>query len=55
MLWVIDKNPACFFYERLGGQIIGKQTIKPGSEDLHFIEIAYGWEDLKTLIEMPSQ
>jgi hypothetical protein len=55
MLWVIDKNPACLFYERLGGQIIGKQIIKPGKDDLHFIELAYGWVDLKTLVEIHTQ
>lgn len=55
MLWVIDKNPACLFYERLGGQIIGKQIIKPGTDDLHFIELAYGWVDLKTLVEIHTQ
>lgn len=54
MLWVIDKNPARIFYERLGGQIVGEKTIKPGNDQLHFVEIAYGWKDISSLIAIPS-
>jgi len=49
MLWVIDKNKARVFYERLGGQIIGQQTLSPGKADIQFIEIAYGWLDINSL------
>jgi len=50
MLWVIDKNKACLFYERLGGQVIGQKTLSPGNEDIQFIEIAYGWQDINSLV-----
>ncbi len=42
MLWVLEKNPARSFYERLGGQLIGKQEIEL-SEDTKAAEVAYGW------------
>ncbi|MHB8133665.1 MAG: GNAT family N-acetyltransferase [Anaerolineaceae bacterium] len=52
MLWVMDKNKARLFYERLGGQIIGKQILRPGKEDIQFVEIAYGWPDINKLVAL---
>lgn len=46
-LWVLAENPACDFYEKLGGKIIAK---KPWENNKFFHtnihEIAYGWEDI---------
>jgi GNAT superfamily N-acetyltransferase len=44
-LWVLERNGhARRFYERLGGSLIaGKQA--------RFAEVAYGWNDLRTLID----
>jgi ribosomal protein S18 acetylase RimI-like enzyme len=54
MLWVIDKNKACSFYERLGGKVVGRQTIQPGKEDIFFVELAYGWPDINALLQPPE-
>jgi GNAT superfamily N-acetyltransferase len=43
-VWVLALNPFRKFYEALGGQPIGEQTIERGGES--FLEIAYGWSDL---------
>jgi len=49
MVWVLKDNPACGFYERLGGKHITEKTITMSNTDL--IEIAYGWQDISTLIK----
>jgi ribosomal protein S18 acetylase RimI-like enzyme len=43
-LWVISANPARFFYEAMGGQIVGERIERFADTDL--AEIAYGWKDL---------
>jgi GNAT superfamily N-acetyltransferase len=48
MLWVLEKNPARGFYERLGGRVIGKQGVKLG-DDVTTTEVAYGWLDINQL------
>lgn len=42
-LWVLAENPARFFYERLGGSILGRRRDRLGGQDHD--EIAYGWAD----------
>ena len=44
VLWVLDRNPSRFFYERLGGRIIARQTMSYAGRkvDAH----AYAWADL---------
>jgi len=49
MLWVLEHNPARSFYELLGGQQIGEQTVQLGEGDVAAKEIAYGWPDLQSL------
>jgi GNAT superfamily N-acetyltransferase len=50
MLWVLEKNPARVFYERLGGQVIGE---KDWGDNAAFgvvvKEVAYGWSDIDQL------
>jgi GNAT superfamily N-acetyltransferase len=48
-VWVLERNPACAFYARVGGQLVGRKTITIGGADL--IEVAYGWKDLRVLAE----
>jgi len=49
-LWVLDKNKnACAFYEKLGGQRIGKHMIEIGPSKVK--EVCYGWRDMKPLIK----
>lgn len=44
---VLDKNPAKYFYEALGGRLIGYEEVTIGGKPLK--ERVYGWEDLKNL------
>jgi GNAT superfamily N-acetyltransferase len=43
LVWVLAENPACQFYEMLGGQKVHEKEIERGGAKL--IEIAYGWMD----------
>lgn len=48
-LWVLDKNKnGCTFYEKLGGQRIGKHMIEIGPSKVK--EVCYGWRNMKDLI-----
>jgi ribosomal protein S18 acetylase RimI-like enzyme len=47
LVWVLANNPACRFYERLGGQKVDEKEIARGETKL--IEIAYGWTDTSNL------
>jgi GNAT superfamily N-acetyltransferase len=43
LTWVLADNPACQFYEKLGGeQIYSKQEERGGAT---LTEVAYGWKD----------
>lgn len=42
--WVLEGNPACGFYERMGGRPAGSKKFLMGGEFL--TEVAYGWPDL---------
>ena len=46
-VWVLARNPACRFYETLGGKRIGEKTVEFGGEP--FSELPYGWADLSVL------
>lgn len=48
MLWVLAKNQARTFYERLGGQLIGERSIHL-DEDVCAVEVAYGWPSIERL------
>lgn len=50
MLWVLDKNPARSFYERLGGQRFGEKPWRIEELGLDTIEVAYGWPDITRLL-----
>jgi ribosomal protein S18 acetylase RimI-like enzyme len=43
--WVLKKNPSRRFYEKLGGTILGEQSIEIGG--IRYTEIAYGWKNMK--------
>jgi ribosomal protein S18 acetylase RimI-like enzyme len=42
---VLEKNPFNGFYEKNGGIKIGSEELKIGEKD--FVELVYGWADLK--------
>ena len=44
---VLADNPACCFYEKLGGKKVNQKEIKRGETKL--IEIAYGWINTSNL------
>lgn len=47
LMWVLADNPACQFYETLGGQRVHEKEIEKGGTKLS--EIAYGWTDTSNL------
>jgi GNAT superfamily N-acetyltransferase len=54
LVWVLAQNPACRFYECLGGRRIRTQQIDIGG--VAFDEVAYGWNDLPGFcLTRPSQ
>ncbi|MBM7662996.1 L-amino acid N-acyltransferase YncA [Bacillus mesophilus] len=44
LIWVLEDNPSCLFYEALGGQKIDSANITIGGVD--YTEVAYGWKNL---------
>lgn len=49
VVWVLRLNPACGFYQRLGGMQAAEQTIEIGGEML--LEVAFGWPEIAALCE----
>jgi ribosomal protein S18 acetylase RimI-like enzyme len=47
-VWVLAENPSRRFYEALGATYVTEQVIELAGQQL--VEVAYGWEDLKTLV-----
>ncbi|WP_315788156.1 GNAT family N-acetyltransferase [Fischerella sp. JS2] len=47
LVWILADNPACQFYQTLGGQRVHEKEIERGGTKL--IEIAYGWIDISNL------
>ena len=48
LVWVLADNPACQFYQALGGQQVQQKQVE--IEGVQLKEIAYGWIDTKVLI-----
>ncbi|MEK5037692.1 GNAT family N-acetyltransferase [Sporosarcina sp. FSL K6-3457] len=44
LIWALEENPACRFYERLAGKPIDTAEIEIEGKELS--EVAYGWNDL---------
>ncbi|AFY89422.1 GNAT family N-acetyltransferase [Chroococcidiopsis thermalis] len=47
LVWVLANNPACGFYENIGGQKVYEKQIERGGVMLK--EIAYGWQDITSV------
>ena len=47
VVWALRENPACGFYERMGGVRVAEKTIEVGGAELP--EVAFGWKDLEAL------
>jgi GNAT superfamily N-acetyltransferase len=52
LVWVLAANPARKFYERLGGKLVYEKAITIAGASL--IEVAYGWQDARTVVEQPG-
>lgn len=50
LVWALIDNPACQFYQALGGQPLKQQILNIGGKDL--TEIAYGWSSLEDLLTL---
>jgi GNAT superfamily N-acetyltransferase len=48
LVWVLAKNSARTFYEKLGGALVKSKIVKIGQTDLE--ELAYGWKSLRSLL-----
>ena len=48
LIWALAENPACRFYEKLGGKKIDTSEIEIDGKKL--VEVAYGWSELPDLI-----
>ncbi|MFX1566932.1 MAG: GNAT family N-acetyltransferase [Promethearchaeota archaeon] len=48
LTWVLKKNSSRRFYEKLGGTILGEQSIEIGGRK--YTEVAYGWENIKFIL-----
>lgn len=48
IVWVLADNPACHFYEAMGGKQVDEKLINLGGQQLK--EIAYGWQELTSLV-----
>ncbi len=44
VIWALKDNPACRFYEKLGGRLVGEKVVKIGGKQL--LDVAYAWPDL---------
>jgi ribosomal protein S18 acetylase RimI-like enzyme len=49
-LWVLEGNPACLFYEHLGGKEHGEQFFEIEELHLRKREVGYRWEKIEDLI-----
>ncbi len=48
MLWALAQNPACRFYEALGGTLIRTAQFSLGGTSYEVV--AYGWRDIRVLL-----
>lgn len=48
VVWVLICNPACAFYEHLGGSIVSQNDIDIAGTTL--LKIAYGWRDIRSIV-----
>ena len=45
VLWMLADNPSRFFYEGLGGAVVGRRTDRMGGTEVE--EVAFAWRDLE--------
>jgi ribosomal protein S18 acetylase RimI-like enzyme len=47
IVWVLKDNPACGFYERLGGRRVAEKFVEIGGKQL--LDVGFAWPDLHKL------
>lgn len=47
-VWVLEENPARWFYERLGARLVARETLRVGGRPV--AQRAYAWEPIHTLL-----
>jgi GNAT superfamily N-acetyltransferase len=47
LIWALEENKSCSFYEKTGGKIVKRRNIKIGGKELK--EVGYGWNNLNEL------
>ena len=47
LVWVLDGNPARFFYEAMGGRRVATRAETLWNKEL--MQIAYGWDDVRSI------
>jgi GNAT superfamily N-acetyltransferase len=50
-VWVLERNPACHFYQRMGGTLLTSRPIEVGGITL--TELAYSWPSLAHAVPAP--
>ncbi|MCT4619859.1 MAG: GNAT family N-acetyltransferase [Marinisporobacter sp.] len=45
LIWALEENESCRFYEKTGGKIVMRRNIEIGGKELK--EVGYGWNNLK--------
>jgi GNAT superfamily N-acetyltransferase len=51
-VWALRDNPSRGFYDVLGGELLAEKHVRVAGEN--FIEVAYGWRDIRSLAEAKS-
>jgi GNAT superfamily N-acetyltransferase len=52
LAWVLANNPACGFYEAMGGAICAQRVVEDEEEGESHADLAYGWSDLAALAKV---
>ena len=52
LVWVLDQNPARFFYETLAGKLVVSRYGQVGGKKIR--ELGYGWKNIGQVIERQS-
>ena len=49
MLWVLEENPARWFYQRLGGRPVARETIRVAGQAVE--QMAFVWDPIESLLQ----
>ena len=52
LVWVLDGNPARFFYEAMGGRRVAMRVETLWNKEL--MQVAYGWDDVRSVYRLPD-